>query len=114
MPVKTEFSNVFPARNKIQDELLIYIHEHGGRVRAASVYKPLADIFHLSPQARNLTREEYYIRDSKPGLAWDNVVQWAVSGLRENGYLLPASAGRGFWSLSAEGARHVDAKRRSR
>ena len=29
MPVKTEFSNVFPERNKIQDELLIYIREHG-------------------------------------------------------------------------------------
>jgi hypothetical protein len=114
MPVRNDYAHVFPNDAKIQDALLVYIREHGDTVLSKDAYQPLADVFRLSPSTFNLTRDEYYTNDPKPGRAWDNLVQWALRGLRKDGYLLPASSGRGHWSLSADGVRQADAKRRRR
>jgi hypothetical protein len=110
MPVKPEFSHVYPRDGKIQDALLIHIRENKrDYVHPTDAYEALANYFGLSSKLRRLTRAEYYPNDLRPGRAWDNLVQWAVRGLRKDRYLLPASAGRGAWRLSADGARHADA-----
>jgi hypothetical protein len=112
MPVQNEYAHVFPNNEKIQGALLVYIREHGDSVLSADTYQPLANVFGLSATVFNLMRDEYYTDDPKPGRAWDNLVQWAVRGLRKEGYLLPASCGRGRWTLSPSGIRIADAKPR--
>jgi hypothetical protein len=109
MPTRREFARVFPEDNKIQEALLRYLGEHG-RAKSVDVYEPLAEILGVSAKLLKLTRSEYYVDDPHSGRAWDNLVQWAVRGLRKQEYLLPASAGRGFWCLSPKGEQQVHTK----
>lgn len=82
-------------QSAVEDALLDFLAERGVPVRARETYGPLAERFGLT--ASELERQ----LSSRPGKAWNNLVQWARNELVKEG-LLDRSV-KGFWSLTEVG-----------
>ena len=109
MPVRSEYQNLYPSDDKIENGLLVLLLVCGGEhnaVVARHTYEPLADFLKLSGDARDISRSEYYTNDASEILAWHNKVQWARRKLKDYGYLKQSP--RGVWRLSEGGIKKAE------
>ena len=104
MPVREEHKNLYPNQHKVAEALLVLLFVCGGKhkaLRARDCYEPIAIYLHLSNDARNIVRSEYYTNDTSNSPAWHNIVQWGRRELRDFGFL--QASPHGVWRLSDQG-----------
>ena len=111
MTVRPEHRRTFPT-SRIAETLLMFLRVHGGENSATNsmfVYRPLADFYDLSEEARRLSKSDYSMGGSKPGLAWDGEVDSAVKDLKKEGYVLSEiRSGKSIWRLTPNGVERAD------
>jgi hypothetical protein len=111
MSIRPEHRKTFP-KARLPETLLMFMRLHGGTQAAVDpkfTYDPLADYFELPQTTREISRNDYYTDDPKPGRAWDREVQWAARELKSDGYALrTVRSGRTVWSLTTDGVTRAD------
>jgi hypothetical protein len=111
MTVRPEHRRTFPT-SRIAETLLMFLRVHGGENAATNskfIYRPLADFYDLSEEARHLSRSDYSMGGLKSGLAWDGEVNSAAKDLKKEGYVLSETrSGNSIWRLTPNGMERAD------
>ncbi len=87
---------MFPRYEDVELALFIEILQRNGTAEPKEVYQPLAKRFNLSP--KDLDEET---KEKMPRNKWENIIRFAVKGLREKG--LVDHNEYGVWRLTEKG-----------
>jgi len=109
--IRPEHRKTFPTA-RIAETLLMFMRLRGGANAAMNstfVYGPLADFYELSEEIRTLSTNDYYMGESRPGLAWESEVKGAVKEMKKDGHLVSAvRSGKAIWRLTPSGVERAD------
>jgi hypothetical protein len=109
--IRPEHRKTFPTA-RIAETLLMFMRLRGGTnaaMNSAFVYGPLADFYELTDEVRRLSTIDYYMGETRPGLAWESEVKAAVKEMKKDGHLVSAvQSGKAVWRLTPHGVERAD------
>jgi hypothetical protein len=109
--IRPEHRKTFPTA-RIAETLLMFMRLRGGTnaaMNSAFVYGPLADFYELTDEVRRLSTIDYYMGETRPGLAWESEVKAAVKEMKKDGHLVWAvQSGKVIWRLTPHGMERAD------
>lgn len=98
---------ILPEYDEMASALVKLIYQLGGNnytITPKQAYRPLGQMFGLNEA--DMTRPRH---DGRPGLEWENRVQWTRQRLINDG-LLDGSV-RGYWTLTEKGLSQASRQR---